>query len=229
VNRLTSIFLQVRLDSSRLPRKALMKLADLTVVEHAMRALNSVEASNRMLLTTEESESELRPLAEKTGWGVFVGPKEDVLARYILAAREHGAQRLIRATGDNPLVSALMANAALKLSAETGAHYAGFSELPVGSGVEVIEVDALEQAYAEAVDPYEREHVAPFLYRRPERFCIMIPPAPDGFRAPGTRITLDTSDDYDFLQALYTELYRGEPLDLDQVVPYLMKRLANAG
>ena len=206
-----------------------MKLADLTVVEHAMRALNSVEASNRMLLTTEDSVSDLRPLAEKTGWGVFVGPKEDVLARYILAAREQGPQRLIRATGDNPLVSAVMANAALKLSAETGAHYAGFSELPVGSGVEIIEVDALEQAYTEAVDPYEREHVAPFLYRRPERFRIMIPPAPDGFRAPGTRITLDTSDDYNFLQALYTELYSGEPLDLDQVVPYLMKRLANAG
>lgn len=194
-----------------------------------MTALNSVRGDHRMLLTTEDSESRLRPLAEKAGWGVFVGPKDDVLARYVLAARETGARRLVRATGDNPLVSAVMANAALELSDETGADYAGFGELPVGSGVEVIDVSSLEQAYTEAEDPYEREHVAPFLYRRPERFRIEIPPAPEQYRAPGTRITLDTADDYTFLKELYRALYDGEPLELDTVVPYLRKRAPNAG
>lgn len=194
-----------------------------------MTALNSVRGDHRMLLTTEDSESRLRPLAEKTGWGVYVGPKDDVLARYVLAARETGAHRLVRATGDNPLVSAVMANATLDLSDETGADYAGFGELPVGSGVEVIDVRALEQAYTEAEDPYEREHVAPFLYRRPERFRIEIPPAPEQYRAPGTRITLDTADDYTFLKELYRALYDGEPLELDTVVPYLRKRAPNAG
>lgn len=223
-----SIFLQVRLDSSRLPGKALLELADRTVVEHAMTALNSVRGDQRMLLTTEDSEARLRPLADKAGWGVFVGPKDDVLARFILAARETGTDKLVRATGDNPLVSAFMANEALALSEETGAHYAGFGELPVGSGVEVIDVSALEEAYSEAADPYEREHVAPFLYRRPQRYRIEIPPAPEAFRAPGVRITLDTADDYAFLKELYRELYRAEPLELDTVVPYLREKTANA-
>ena len=226
---MTSVFLQVRLDSSRLPRKALLKLADLTVVEHAMRALDSVEADCRMLLTTLDSEAELRPLAEKSGWGLFVGPRDDVLARYVLAAREVGADRLVRATGDNPLVSAIMANAALKLFDETGACFAGYSELPLGAGVEIVDVSSLEEAFDEATDAHEREHVSPFLYHRPERYRIVVPPAPDGFRAPGTRITLDNPEDYAFLKRLYKDLYAGVPLDLDVVVPYLMQRAAYAG
>ncbi len=224
----TSVFIQVRLDSSRLPRKALLKLADLTVIEHAMRALDSVEADSRMLLTTEDSESELRPLAENAGWGIFTGSKDDVLARYVLAARETGARKLVRATGDNPLVSAAMANAALKLSNETGAAFAGFSELPLGAGVEIVDVPSLEEAYIEAEDPYEREHVSPFLYRRPERYRIEVPPAPDGYRAPEGRITLDTLEDYAFLKQLFNDLYTGIPLDLDTVVPYLLESVVNA-
>jgi len=224
----TSIFLQVRLDSSRLPRKALLKLSDSTVVEHAMHSLDSVRAEQRTLVTTLDSESELRPLAEKCGWGLFVGSKDDVLSRYVLAARETGAARLVRATGDNPLVSAAMANAALDLFDETAADFAGFSELPLGAGVEIVRVACLEEAYEEAEDPYEREHVSPFLYRRPERFRIVVPPAPDGYRAPDGRITLDTPEDYEFLTQLYKDLYRGSPLDLDVVIPYLSQRTVNA-
>jgi spore coat polysaccharide biosynthesis protein SpsF len=117
-----------------------------------------------------------------------------------------------------------MAEAAIALSRDTGAAYAGFSLMPVGSGVEVINVASLETAWREAADPYEREHVAPFLYRRPERFRIEVPEAPVQFRAPGVRITLDTAKDYEELQMLFDTLYRGAPLDLDQVVPYLMQR-----
>lgn len=222
------MFLQVRLDSSRLPRKALLELSGLTVVEHAMRALDRVEADNRMLVTTQDSETELRPLAEKCGWGVFVGSKDDVLGRYVLAARKTGADRLVRATGDNPLVSADMANAALRLFEDSGADFAGFSELPLGAGVEIVKTSSLEEAFEEAEDPYEREHVSPFLYRRPERYRIVVPPAPDGYRAPGSRITLDTPEDYNFLRKLYRELYKGVPLDLDLVIPYLMEISVNA-
>ena len=194
-----------------------------------MRALNSVEADCRMLLTTRDSEAELRPLAEESGWGLSVGSKDDVLARYVLAAREVGADRIVRATGDNPLVSAIMANAALHLFDETGASYAGFSELPLGAGVEIVDVTSLEEAFEEATDAYEREHVSPFLYHRPERYRIEVHRAPDGFRAPGTRITLDDPADYAFLRRLYEDLYTGDPLDLDVVVPYLIKRAADAG
>jgi len=225
---MTAIFLQVRLDSTRLPRKALLELAGLSVVEHAMRSLNGVSADVRVLLTTGDSAGELEMPARSAGWEVFTGPKDDVLERFILASRRYGVQRIVRATGDNPLVSASMAEAALDLSRETLADYAGFGALPLGSGVEILDAAALEEAYRDAEDPYEREHVAPFLYRHPERFRIVVPEAPESCRGPGMRLTLDTPEDYTFLAQLFDELYEGEPLDLDRVLPWLRQRDGDA-
>ncbi len=223
---MTGVFLQVRLDSSRLPRKALLPLAGLPVIQHAVNALSHVKADMHMLLTTDDSADELAPVAEKSGWGVFIGPKEDVLDRYILAARKTGCSRIIRATGDNPLVSAEMADEAVRIAEESGSDYTGFLGMPLGSGVEVIKTQALEEAWKDAKDPYERAHVAPFLYRHPERFKIVRPEAPEKYHAPETRITLDTREDYLFLQKLFADLYRGNPLSLSELVPWLK---ANSG
>lgn len=223
------VFLQVRLDSSRLPRKALLKLAGQTVIGHAMQALSGMEADVRSLLTTEDSAETLRPLAKEAGWELFIGPKEDVLARYVLAAREFGIDCVVRATGDNPLVSASMASKAVELAAESGAHYAGFADLPLGTGVEVLDAAALEEAFSEAVDSYEREHVSPFLYRRPQRYRIEVPKAPGSLQAPGGRVTLDTLEDYQYLSLLFADLYRGTPPELSAVVRWLRENPRDGG
>ncbi len=218
---MTGIFLQVRLSSSRLPGKALLKLEGQPVITHAMRALNRVKADVYGLLTSEESAPVLRIFAKQEKWELFSGPRDDVLARYVLAAREFAVTRIVRATGDNPLVSGHLANDTLDLAVETGSHYAGFTGIPIGTGVEVLEVDALEQAYAEAEDSHEREHVSPFLYRRPERFNIELRQAPEEICAPNIRVTLDTKEDYHYLRLLYAALYRNEPLELHEFVPWL--------
>lgn len=223
-----AIFLQVRLDSSRLPRKALLRLGDRTVLSHALRALDRVRADIRCILTTEDSIKELQTYADDAGWQIFAGPNEDVLARYTLAAKKYSVDSIIRATGDNPLVSFRMANAAIDLAEREKAHYAGFSDLPIGSGVEILDVKALFQAYGEATDSYEREHVSPFLYRNPQRFTIALPQAAEHLCVPQARITLDTQEDFLFLTRLFAELYKGDPLELETVVPWLRKNLIHA-
>jgi len=223
-----SIFLQVRLDSTRLPQKALLDLAGLSVVEHAMHALDTVSANHRVLLTTDNSEGKLLPIARNASWELFVGPEDDVLARFVLAARRYQSRLILRATGDNPLVSGIVAKSSLSLAAASSADYAGLTQIPMGSGVEVIGVRALEDAHSEATDMFEREHVAPFIYRRPQRYKIQILAAPPELR-DSTRVTLDTQKDYVFLREVFGELYSGQPIDLDILVPYLRWREANAG
>ncbi|OQX29212.1 MAG: hypothetical protein B0D92_04880 [Spirochaeta sp. LUC14_002_19_P3] len=222
-----AIFLQARLASSRLPGKALLKLADIPVIVHAMRALNAVKADVRSLLTTQDAAPALKPLAEAEGWELFTGPEEDVLARYVFAARKYGADRIVRATGDNPLVSAAAANAILHLA--QNADYAGFTGIPLGSGVEILRTAALEEAFAEANDVYEREHVAPFLYRRPLRYRIFTPAAAPEMQAPNSRITLDTQEDYRYLSRLFTHLYRNRPLEIEDIAAWLKAHPHHAG
>lgn len=105
----TGIFVQVRLGSTRLPAKALLPLPGGCLIRHVMRSLAGVPADVRALLTDGRSVEALRPHAAAEGFEVFAGPDEDVLARYCMASRTYGIDRIIRATGDNPLTSARLA------------------------------------------------------------------------------------------------------------------------
>ncbi len=194
---MTGIVLQARLGSTRLPRKALLPFGSGTLLESALRRLSRVEAEVRVLATEGKSARELRPLAEGLGFVLFVGPEDDVLARYCGAIREFRLDTVVRATGDNPFVSPEAAQDLLEDGGAEKADYAAYRSMPLGFGVEVVRAAALLEAEAEARDPFEREHVCPFLYRRPERYRVYQPEAPEYLRAPEARITVDTARDYE--------------------------------
>jgi spore coat polysaccharide biosynthesis protein SpsF len=218
---MTAVFLQVRLDSSRLPRKALADLGGKPVVVRCFEALAAVAADLRVLVTEPGSAPELEPWAHSSGWRTFVGSKENVLDRFVQGARAFGVDTVIRATGDNPLVSARLANQLAGRHTERSSDYSGFLGGPVGSGVEVLRVEALERAWASDPDAYEREHVSPFLYRNPDRFAVDHPDVPPPCRAPEARITLDTPEDLAYLRALWSDLYQGVPPETEDLIPWL--------
>jgi len=223
------VFLQARLDSTRLPRKALLPLSGRTVIEHAMSSLRRFGAEVHLLLTDEASYPELEPYAKTCGFVALAGPKDDVLARFALAAHRYPVERIVRATGDNPLVSIELIELLLPLHLEAKADYSAFDGPPIGTGVEIVETGALLSAAERAVDPYEREHVCPYLYRRDREYRIHRPAAPESFRLSDATVTLDTAADYRFLERLYAELYRGEPIDTRRLVEWLSANTRRAG
>jgi spore coat polysaccharide biosynthesis protein SpsF len=171
-----------------------------------------------VLLTDEESAEDLAPLAERGGFELFTGPREDVLERFALAVERYGVETFLRATGDNPLVSAGCAGALLELHLLKGADYSGYRGLPLGTGVECVRGAALLEARRRAVRPYDREHVCPYLYTHPESFAIFTPEAPEKCRAPELRVTLDTAEDYERLKLIFSRLYRGKPIQTAELV-----------
>jgi spore coat polysaccharide biosynthesis protein SpsF len=191
------------------------------VVQHALRALRRVEAEVHAVVTETGSAPALEPLSAAEGFAVFAGPEEDVLERFCLAARHFRVGRVVRATGDNPLVSARQVEALLGLHRAAGWDLSHFLGLPLGTGVEVVETEALEAANRASSDAYEHEHITTFLYRHPERFRIAEPPCPEPWRCPEARVTLDTREDYELLQRIFRELYRGEPIELEALVAWL--------
>jgi len=206
-----AIVLQARVDSSRLPGKALLPLGrETTVASRVMEALNKVPARLRVLACPEDSAAAFAPLADKAGFTLLAGPKDDVLGRYCLALRAFNIQRVIRATGDNPFV---FADAAAAINAEAlalNADYAGYGGIPLGAGIESVSAAALLRAEAEAAAPYEREHVCPYLYAHPELFSLHRPLAPLRWQGADIRLTIDTREDYERARTLYAELDRLE-------------------
>jgi spore coat polysaccharide biosynthesis protein SpsF len=223
------IFVQVRLGSTRLPTKALLPIQGISLIRHAMRSLRGVPADVLALLTDASSASRLEIEAFAEGFEVFVGPDLDVLERYCLACRNYAVSTVIRATGDNPLVSAYLAREIARIHEDRSADLSHFLGCPWGTGVEVVESEALTRAEKEATDPAEREHCTTFLYRHPERFKILEPEAPEGMHAPDARVTVDTPEDYAHVEKIFQSLYRGTPIEADSVVSWFLREAWKSG
>ncbi|MGD0727061.1 MAG: acylneuraminate cytidylyltransferase [Spirochaetia bacterium] len=220
----TGIFIQVRLASTRLPRKATLLLPGGNIIQHVMRSLVRVPADVRALLTDDSSAKELFPFADGEGYALFIGPEQDVLARYCMACRKYAVSRVVRATGDNPLTSASLALQILGAHASHGADLSHYLGCPLGTGVEVVEAAALYAAEKDATAPEEREHITTFLYRHPERFTILEPLAPAPTRLPDAHVSVDTSDDFDKVKSIFEALYVGRPLEAYEVVEWLTRQ-----
>lgn len=213
---MTAIVVQARIDSSRLPGKALLLIDGKPLVLRVMEALNQIPCDLKILACPEDSFKDLSPLAEKCGFKIFSGPKEDVLERYCKVIRHFSVKRVIRATADNPFV---FADAASSINAEAlalKADYSGYSGLPLGAGVESVCANALlragvavasslEDATAKEAS-YDREHVCPYLYTHPEIFKLHRPLAPLRWQGSNIRLTVDTREDYDRACELFTSL-----------------------
>ncbi|HUJ74780.1 MAG TPA: acylneuraminate cytidylyltransferase, partial [bacterium] len=217
----TGVFVQARLGSTRLAGKILLELRDGCLIQHVMRATRGIGAAVHAVLTDASSADVLRPLVRQEGFELFVGPEEDVLARYCQAARAWGVDEIIRVTGDNPLTSTSLAvriQREHRLQKMDLSHYLG---IPWGTGVEVVQAAALFQAEREARAADEREHITTWLYRHADRFRILEAPAPAGADLPQGRATVDTAEDLARLRRLFDDLYDGSPIEIHRVIPWL--------
>jgi spore coat polysaccharide biosynthesis protein SpsF len=210
---MTAVILQARLDSLRLPRKAMLSLDGEPMIFRVMEVLNAVPCDMHILACPHDAGAEFKSVAKRAGFFMFTGSKNDVLSRYAAAVKffeinKHQNARIIRATGDNPFVFADAAYQINKEAAALGVDYAGYSGLPYGAGVESVSCSALLDAESRALSSYDREHVCPYIYRTGSEFSLHRPQAPAHLYFPQLRLTVDTADDYEKAAVLYTALSR---------------------
>lgn len=203
----TVVILQARMGSQRLPGKVLMDLAGRTVLDRCLDRALAVEGADAVCLATSDRPTD-DPIAQavlkRPEIVLFRGSESDVLARYQGAAAETKADIVMRLTCDCPLIDPSVCAAVLKLLAESGAPYAsnvGVRDWPHGLDCEAFSRGALDQAAQEAVNPYDREHVTPYIRRKAgNRAAHLRGP---GGEASRQRWTLDYSEDLEFLRALF--------------------------
>ena len=213
---MTVLIVQARLDSKRLAEKCLLSLGGRPLIFRVMEALASVNCDAKVLACPEDCIEAFSPLAEEAGFELIPGPKEDVLARYCLVIRRFHADRVIRATGDNPFVFTDAAETLNEEAIALGADYSAYSGLPYGSAVESIHSEALFRAEQEAQSVYERENVCPYLYSHPEFFRLHRPFAPRRWQGADMRVTVDTEEDFRRACTLFNALSSLSPSERNQ-------------
>ena len=227
--------IQVRLNSTRLPSKALLPLCGIHMITHVIERAKAIEGISDVILATGRgAENDPLPdIAAECEVKIFRGSESDVLERYYMASSETDCDYVIRITGDNPLTDHESASSALKHAYKTGADHCTTSGIPLGTGVEVIKKTALERAYNEGTDPHHREHVTPYIKEHPELFHIEKYISPLNNPFSDLRLTVDTSEDFDLMNSIYNELYKGKPIRIEEVINLIMKnpglRIINSG
>jgi spore coat polysaccharide biosynthesis protein SpsF len=205
--------------SSRFPGKSLAPFGASTVLEHQLARLRRVSHPLVLCVATSDraEDDAIAATCEADGIHVARGSAEDVLARFVVAIESlpERPELVLRICADRPLLCPLLIDELLDAYDELGRPDYLSNNLPPsypdGLDVELMRTDTLFEAAREATDPYEREHVTPFLYRRPKRFSLAGLVCPFG-NYSHVRVALDTADDYERLLQLHGELATLDPL-----------------
>lgn len=222
------IIVQARMTSTRLPGKVLSPIAGRPMLAWMLDRLASVRPDVRIAVatTTGAADDAIVELCAAMRIPVVRGSEHDVLDRYHHAATELAADPIIRVTSDCPLIDPATTRAVIELWERALPDYASNTlerTFPRGLDTELISRSALHTAWTEADEPFEREHVTPYLYRRPERFRLMNLP---NIRDEGERRwTVDTAEDLAFVRAVYEALAPNDPsFDADAIRALLRVR-----
>jgi glutamate-1-semialdehyde 2,1-aminomutase len=165
---------QARMGSTRLPNKVMKPIHGIPMIELLLfRLARSTEVDQVVVATSIDDGN--RPLAEfvrKIGFTCEQGSENDVLDRYVQAARAHEADVVVRITGDCPLVDPELVDECIRRFRTSDVDYFTNTMPPTypdGLDIEICTLKALERAMQETSKPYDHEHVTPYL-REPGRF-----------------------------------------------------------
>jgi len=215
--------IQARMQSKRLPGKAMLDLAGKPVLAHIIERAKSIEHVDKVVLATGSlsENQQLADLALSMGIESFSGSESNVLERYYMASEQYGGEYIVRITGDNPFTDVEYASMIVDIALESKFDLCALANLPLGTAVEVIKKEALNEAYRLSNEPYHFEHVTPYIKEHPELFSIERPPVTIKNVPEGLRLTIDTAEDYELAKILYSNLFTGSPFPLSDVLNYI--------
>jgi spore coat polysaccharide biosynthesis protein SpsF len=199
---------QARMGSTRLPGKVLMDLGGRTALGLQLLRLRRA-ALDELVVATSDRSIDDAIVAEAATVGVCVvrGPEHDVLGRFGAVLQTVSADDVVRLTADCPLTDPHLVDDIVARHRAAKADYTSntiIRSFPDGLDVEVVSRSALEVALQEATAEEEREHVTPFIYRRPERFRLA--QFVGDFALERERWTLDTKEDLERLRDIVMHL-----------------------
>jgi N,N'-diacetyllegionaminate synthase len=187
-----------RLKSSRLPKKALVKIGCLTSIELCIKNTLKINNIDRVILATSDNEqdSELSEYTYNDSVVFHQGDAEDVVARYLDIINDLEIDVFIRITGDMPYVSSDIADYLLKKHFEYGADYTVAKNSSVGTSVEIISTSALRKVKKHFPSADYSEYMTWYFQNNPEHFILNFVDLPQEW-VRDYRLTLDYQEDLD--------------------------------
>ena len=171
-----ALVIQARTSSSRFPEKVLSPLRGTPMLLWTINHCREVNLPLFVLTSTAESDDPLISMLEKNDVSYYRGSLENVVSRYLSFMRENQVKKVVRISGDSPLINP---DVILKVIAQdqeladadltTNVFPRTF---PKGQSVEVIPRKSLELLRDRSLSESDIEHVTPYFYANNKEFKI---------------------------------------------------------
>lgn len=206
------IIVQARIGSSRLPGKVVKTVLGRPLLEYQLKRLKRTVLAEQVIVATtvEERDDPIIDVCSQTNTAVFRGSEDDVLRRYLEAAKEYHLDIIVRITADCPLIDPEVVDQGVakflqlwpEIDYVSNCHPRTF---PRGMDTEIFSFAALEKTDQLAKKSAEREHVTLYMYDEPGRFRIENFSYSQDYSS--IRLTVDTEEDFVLIKKIIESLY----------------------
>jgi len=201
----TLAIVQARMGSTRFPNKVMKPILGVPLIELLLERLSRSKGIEGIILATSQDPKNLSLVehVRQLGYDISQGSENDVLDRYYQAARPHQPEIIVRITGDCPLIDPVMVDVVLSAFKSANVDYACNTHPPTypdGLDTEVFTFEALERAWKCATEPYEREHVTPYIHKSGRFRLLNVPHAEN---CSSERWTVDEPEDFEVVKNIF--------------------------
>ncbi len=236
MNPTTGIIIRARTGSSRLPGKVVQTFIGVqSIIDILLEKLKILDLPLVLATTTNPQDDILEDVAKRHHVACFRGSEENVLLRFVEAARQFDFDFVVRVCADNPFLSRQLFGELYQKAVDSNFNfdylsfaYQGKPTILTHFGVfvEMVRTAALEKALQATNEKFYLEHVTNYLYHHPAIFNINFFEMPaDLFVHPGIRLTVDTAVDFAMAADLYdTLLQQYGHTEINAINAYLAQR-----
>jgi len=215
----SAIFIAVRMKSTRLPKKALLKIKGKPVIEHLIDRLKTSKEADLIVLCTSINPDDaiLVDVAKRNKIEGFQGSEADKLDRFLGAADKYGIDLIAAVDGDDIFCDAVYIDRTIQKLKTTGADMVNCDKLPLGAACNGIKVAALRKVVQ--MKGENDTEVWGGYFTNNKQFRVEALEVEPALNRPDIRLTLDYNEDFKLFQAIFDELYvPGKVFSLKEIV-----------
>ena len=222
------LIIQARLNSTRMPKKILYKLGNITVLDHVIKSVKWSKNFNKVVIAVPfGEENTIKEAIYHKDIDIFSGSEIDVLSRYFECANKFSAKIVCRITADCPFLDWRILDKCYEKYIELDCDYYVAntcpppSTYPDGMDVEIFSMNYLEKAHNDETLSENREHVTFQFWKNKEYKSYQMNNSKD---LSDLRFTIDYVEDYLRLKGFAEKFCpNGEDLSLNKIVSLLEK------
>jgi spore coat polysaccharide biosynthesis protein SpsF len=219
--------LACRNQGTRLYGKPLQNLdieRSLTILDYIISAIQTFpQVSDIVLGISEGVENQIfQKIAHARGVDFIVGSEEDVLQRLIQCCEKADGTDIFRMTTESPFVYYELVEQAWATHIANQNDLTTLDNLPDGSGMEIISLDAYRHSWKNGERKHRSELCSLYIREHKNDFKIGYLQAPKAIHRTDIRLTVDYPEDLVLCRAVYQRFKHLAPrIPLDQIISFL--------